>query len=80
MRSVAFALVLAATLSCAGSQPPLQQSYTVSTCPGSPQLHCLTAPECDYDLGRQCNVCRCSPANGEPSRGPVNAEGIPPIR
>jgi hypothetical protein len=79
MRSVAITLILAATLSCAGSQPSLRQNYRVSTCPGSPPLHCLTAPECDYDLGRQCNMCRCSSANGEGTTAPVNAEGIPPI-
>jgi hypothetical protein len=78
MRSLAFTLILAATLSCAGSQRS-PRSYTVTTCPGAPPLHCLTTPECNYDLGRQCNMCRCSSANGEGTTAPVNAEGIPPI-
>jgi hypothetical protein len=81
MRDLVLVLALGASaiVGCGGSQPSLKQTYSTSTCPGAPPLHCLTTPECSYDLERQCNMCRCSSAGGEPSSGPVNAEGIPPI-
>lgn len=75
-------LLLAAVLSiataCAATPHSSLGNLSENTCPGSPPLNCLTTPECSFDLERQCNVCRCSPANGVPSQGPVNAESVPP--
>jgi len=81
MRQLEFvvAVVASLTLGCGAAAHSSLGNPAESTCPGSPPLNCLTTPECSFDLNRQCNLCRCSPATPPPAQGPVNAEGIPPI-
>jgi len=80
MRGFARLLALGAVMTACGLSPlRTPDDAAPLTCPGSPPLRCLTAPECAYDRARHCTECRCSPATGVPAAGVVNAESVPPI-
>jgi diadenosine tetraphosphatase ApaH/serine/threonine PP2A family protein phosphatase len=50
-------LLVTAALALAGCAH-LKDSTTV--CPEYRDLRCLTAPDCSFDRGRDCEVCHCS--------------------
>ncbi|HEY2516084.1 MAG TPA: hypothetical protein VGI39_34670 [Polyangiaceae bacterium] len=69
--------LLFALASCTPAHHPGTDA-THPKAPECPESHavCITAPDCQYDEARACNVCRCtSPNGGDPGVG-----GVPPIQ
>ena len=73
------AFVVAACEPASGARPPRVTNVPneAAMCPGSPPLHCLTAPNCQYDEEHQCQVCTCSPALETPQQVQTNGFGRP---
>ena len=60
MRSLSFVAVAVALVAACGNAPPAK-NHPVLSCPESDPLPCMTAPTCEYDSGRRCEICRCTP-------------------
>jgi len=54
---IAVALLLSLAAACAGGTAARQ-------CQDAPDVHCIGAPECEWDEDRGCEVCTCPTPEG----------------